>query len=81
MQKFLNNQEPKIEVSLTLGNKHQNQVSESINERIKTFTKDIKAFKEWRKTVPNKFKYLTINNKSRNTEFRRLLFKSQFFKP
>ena len=26
-------------------------------------------------------KYLTINNKSKNTEFRRLLFKSQFFKP
>ena len=43
MQKFLNNQEPKIEVSLTLENKHQNQVSKSINERIKT--------------VPNKFKY------------------------
>ena len=36
VQEFLNKQELKINVSLTLEEKHQNQVSESINERIKT---------------------------------------------
>lgn len=74
-----------IEVSFTGGNKNQNQVSEAINERIKTLVtknliiKDSKALRNWRKTVPNKFKYLKINNKSRNTEFRKLLFNSQYF--
>jgi len=34
----------------------------------------------WHKTILNKFKFLKINNKSRNTEFRRPLFNSEFFK-
>ena len=86
VQKFLNDQDPKIEISLTKGEKRQNQVSESLNERIKTLvtksliTKEVKGLREWRKNLPNKMKHLSINSKSRNTEFRRLLFKSQFFK-
>lgn len=79
-------QESNIELFLTLGNKNQNQVSESINERIKTLvtkgliTKNTEALREWRKNVPSKLKHLTINNKSRNTEFHQLLFHSQLFK-
>jgi integrase len=74
-----------IKVSFTSASKNQNQVSESINERIKTLvttiliTNDSKGLRNWRKTVPNKFKYLKISNKSRNTEFRKLLFNSQYF--
>lgn len=32
------------------------------------------------KTVPKKFKFLKITNKSRNIGFRKLLFNSEFFK-
>lgn len=52
----------KIKISFTRSNKNQNQVSESINERIKTLVtinliiKDTKALRYWHKTVPNKFK-------------------------
>lgn len=82
---FLKNQEPKIEVSITLGRKNQNQVSESINDRIKTLvtkvliSKDTKGLREWRKSLPEKMKSLSINSKSKNAEFRKLLFRSQFF--
>lgn len=74
-----------IKVSFTLANKNQNQVSESINKRIKTLvtkkliTQDNKALRRWRKTIPNKYKVLRIFEKSRNTEFRKLLFNSEFF--
>jgi fructose-bisphosphate aldolase class 1 len=63
----------------------QNQVSESINERIKTLvtkkliTQDNKALRNWRKTLPNKYKFLKIIDKCRNFEFRKLLFNSEFF--
>ena len=72
----------KVKVSFTLTNK--NQVSESINERIKTLvtkkliTQDNQALRNWRKTIPNKYKYLKIVEKSRNVEFRKLLFNSEF---
>ena len=74
-----------IKVSYTLANKNQNQVSEGVNERIKTLvtkmliTQNNKSLRNWRKTVPNKYKHLRIYNKSRNAEFRKLLFKSDFF--
>jgi transposase InsO family protein len=74
-----------IKVSYTLANKNQNQVSESINERIKTLvtkmliTQDNKSLRNWRKIVPNKYKHLRISNKSRNVEFCKLLFQSDFF--
>lgn len=74
-----------VKVSFTLANKNQNQVSESINERIKTLvtkkliTQDNKLLRNWRKTLPNKYKYLKITAKSRNVEFRKLLFNSEFF--
>lgn len=74
-----------VEVSFTLANKNQNQVSESINERIKTLvtkkliTQDNKLLRNWRKTLPNKYKYLKITVKSRNVEFPKLLFNSEFF--
>lgn len=75
----------RVKVSFTLANKNQNQVSESINERIKTLvtkkliTQDNKVLRNWRKTVPKKYKYLKIVDKSRNVEFRKLLFNSEFF--
>lgn len=74
-----------IKVSFTLANKNQNQVSESINEWIKTLvtkkliTQDNRALRGWRKTIPNKYKFLKIVEKSRNPEFRKLLFNSEFF--
>ena len=72
-----------IKVSFTLASKNQNQVSESINERIKTLkkliTQDSRALRCWRKTIPNKYKFLKIVEKSRNSEFRKLLFNSEFF--
>ena len=75
----------RVKVSFTLANKNQNQVSESINERIKTLvtkkliSQDNKALRNWRKTVPKKYKHLKIVDKSRNVEFRKLLFNSEFF--
>lgn len=60
-------------------------MSESINERIKTLVtkklimQDTRALRCWRKTIPNKYKFLKIREKSRNPEFRKLLFNSEFF--
>lgn len=74
-----------IKKSTTLGSKNQNQVSEAINERIKALVrldlvkKDSKALRNWRKNVPSNLKLLSNINKSRNKEFRRLLFESAFF--
>ena len=74
-----------IKQSFTLDNKNQNPVSELINKRTKALVttkliiKKTKALRNWRKTVPNKFKYLKIFNKSRNVEFSKLLFHSDFF--
>ena len=39
----------------------------------------IKELRDWRKTVPDKFKYLKISKKSRNVKFDKLLFNSDFF--
>ena len=61
-----------IKQSSTLDHKNQNPVSELI-------IKKTKALINWRKTVPNKFKYLKIFNKYRNVEFIKLLFNSDFF--
>lgn len=88
VKKFLSSQEPKVEVSSTLGGKHQNQVSEAINESIKALITKIcirdsnnaKGFKEWRQTIPKELKYLSTNAKSKNIQFRKLLFQSNFFK-
>lgn len=80
---FLSSKE--IKVSFTLAYKNQNQVSESINERIKTLvtkeliTNDSKALRDWRKTLPDTYKHLRIEHKSRNTGFRKVLFNSHFF--
>ena len=42
-------------------------------------TNQTKGFRDWRKTVPDRFKYLKISNKSKNVEFHKLLFNSDFF--
>ena len=71
-----------VEISLTLD---QNQVSESIHERIqalvtlKLIQKDSRQLRNWRKTVPKKLKLMSNTNKSRNQEFRQLLFESEYF--
>ena len=68
-----------IEPSFTGAKKNQNQVSEAINERIKTLVtknliiKDSKGLRNWRNTVPNKFKHLKINDKSRNVKLQKSL--------
>ena len=42
-------------------------------------TNQTKGLRDWGKTVPDKFKYLKISNKSKNVEFHKLLFNSDFF--
>lgn len=82
--KFLDTE--KIKLSSTIGSKNQNQVSESINEKIKALVtkflieKDSKMLREWRKSVPTELKNLSINNKIRNKKYRILLFKSEYFR-
>lgn len=75
-----------IKISTTKGSKNQNQVSEAINESIKALVtrvlieKDSRLLRDWRKGLPKKFKYLPINSKIRDTDYRKLLFQSEFFR-
>ena len=74
-----------VELSSTLGVKNQNQVSESINERIKALVtlelvkKDSKLLRNWRKNIPSNLKSMSNIRKSKNKEFRKLLFISEYF--
>lgn len=74
-----------IKVSTTKGKKNQNQLSESINEQIKMLTtlvlleKETSDFKNWRKNLNPKFKNLRKVIRAKSTEFRKELFKSNYF--
>lgn len=74
-----------VEISSTTGAKNQNQVSESINERIKALVtlelvkKDSKSLRDWRKNIPSDLKGMSNIRKSKTKKFRELLFVSAYF--
>lgn len=74
-----------VEISSTIGTKNQNQVSESINERIKALVtlelvkNDSKSLRNWRKNIPSDFKGMSNIRKSKTKKFRELLFVSAYF--
>ena len=78
-------EEHKIEISSTLGEKNQNQVSEAINESIKSLVAEIliekenKGLKAWRKTMSSKYKSWPKKKRIRNKDFRKELFESDYF--
>jgi transposase InsO family protein len=74
-----------VEISSTIGAKNQNQVSESINERIKALLtlklveKDSKSLRDWRKNIPSDLKGMSSIRKYKTKKFRQLLFISAYF--
>ena len=74
-----------IEVSSATGDRHQNQVSESINDKVKALVvlefllKDTTGLRALIKTQPTPFKGKTQVSKSRSSEYRKWLFSSAFF--
>jgi hypothetical protein len=74
-----------VEISSTIGAKNQNQVSESINERIKALLtlklveKDSKSLRDWRKNIPSDLKGMSSIRKYKTKKFRQLLFISTYF--
>ena len=77
-----------IYISVTEGLKYQNQVSESINNRIKYLAAEIslektnpKAYREFVKSLPDKLRVIHRKaHRCQDRQFRKLLFESQFFK-
>lgn len=77
-----------IYLSSTLGGKNQNQLSESLNNRVKyivtqNMLKDTnsKGYREFAQTLPAKYRFnLGKHFKCTDKEFRKLLFESKFFK-
>lgn len=84
VQEFLGKQ--KIYISITEGEKNQNQVSESINNRIKSLVSEIllknpnsKAYREFSNALPEKLKRINKKERYNNKKFRERLFKSRLF--
>jgi integrase len=81
---FLERQE--IAVSLAAGDRHQNQVSESINNRIKHETilhlisQDNKSLRALVKTQPEQFKGKSKESKAKSGDYRKWFFTTAFFK-
>lgn len=79
-------EEEKIQLSLASGNKHQNQVSESINDKIKYETilylisKDMRLLRALIKTQFSIFKGKNNKNKARARSYRKWFFNTNFFK-
>jgi integrase len=77
--------EENIEVSSAIGDRHQNQVSETINDKIKAlvvlelFIKETRGLKALIKIQPANFKGKTQVSKSRSSEYRKWIFSSDFF--
>lgn len=57
----------------SIGEEIQNQVT------LKYLQKDSRLFRNWRKTIPKKFKGILNVKKANNVEFQRLLFDSEYF--
>lgn len=74
-----------IKYSHTGANKHHNQVSESVNSRIKAnillsiHHEDRKSYKNFRLGWPDKYKHIRAKKRVENAEFREMFFKSNFF--
>lgn len=74
-----------IEISSATGDRHQNQVSETINDKIKAllvlelFIKDTRTLRALIKTQPATFKGKTQVSKSRSSAYRKWIFSSAFF--
>lgn len=77
-----------IQLSLAVADKHQNQVSEAVNNQIKFSTvlyllendKNTKEFSNLVRIQPDKFKHKLKTNKAQSKEYRKWLFKSEYFK-
>jgi len=86
VQLFL--EEHKIFVSVTEGKKNQNQLSESINNRIKYLVTQLliddpnaKGYRQFYATLPDNLKLIQKTvTKCQDKQFRDFLFKSNFFK-
>lgn len=74
-----------IELSVSSGDKHQNQVSESINDKIKALTilelinKDTRGLRALIKAQPSAFKGISKTHKSRSKEYRNWFFQNHYF--
>lgn len=74
-----------IKISVASGKYHQNQVSESVNDKIKALvileliSKDTRRLRALIKTQPSVFKGKSIISKSRNKDYRKSFFNSDFF--
>ena len=79
--------EENIDISVGISDKHQNQVSEAVNNRIKFSTvfnllkegRNIKAFKDLVRIQPAKFKHKSKKSKAQNKDFRKWFFNSEYF--
>lgn len=86
VRKFL--EDHNVHVSTTGGTKYQNQVYEAVNSRIKYLTAEIlledtnsRSYRKFKQSLPEELK--SMHNKTdryRSKEYRKCLFKSDFFK-
>lgn len=86
IQKYLDKEN--IQISLSLSDKHQNQVSESVNDKIKYYTIfNILSSKKKPRTVrdlitsqPDKFKGKSSKTRARDKDYRKWFFNTLFFR-
>lgn len=77
--------EENSKVSSAVGDRNKNQVSETINDKIKAlvilelFIKDTRTLRALIETEPTTFKRKTKISKSRSSEYRKWIFSSSFF--
>lgn len=80
--------EENIKVSVAISDKHQNQVSEALNNQIKYFTalsildehNDTKAFRKLINIQPDKFNHKSKTRKAQDKKYRKWFFDSQYFR-
>jgi hypothetical protein len=83
--KFLKEIGHRIEISFAVGDQHQNQVSESVNDKIRALTileilsKNNTGLRALVKTQPAHFKGKSNTSKSQSKEYREWFFESHFF--
>ena len=77
-----------VSVSVSVADKHQNQVSEAVNNQIKFSTvcniieegQNTKEFRNLVRIQPDKFKHKSKVSKAQSKEYRQWLFKSEYFR-